>query len=730
MAILTTTGVLSRLNQSGEMSFAKRSAVTSPLVVLKETTRFQARRSWLALCLIILGASHEVHAVEPVTVRDVFELQVAEKPNISPDGKWVVYERHFNDPASDKQYSNLWVMTIDGEQHRALTTGRFVDRDTQWSEDGSFLVFTSDREPPRQIYRYDFADGKLSPLTQLEKAPSGISLSPDGSLVSFVALVPAPPRVIAELPEPPPGAKWAEPPLVIDQLRYRWDGLGYLERGMMQVFVVSSRGGEVRQVSESDHPYGGSLILDSPQMLAGTASPVWSPDGQYLYVATVRREDPEYNVYDTEIFRITLSTGKALQLTDRRGPDAIPVVSPDGKHIAYIGYDDHLKGYQVVQLYVMNSDGTDVRTLTAKLDRDVANVSWSADGQSLYFTLVDQGNTKLARVSLEGEVEFLASNLGSRPTAYPTGSYSVASDGSFIYTDITANRFGQLVRSRPGATTPSTTLLDVNEAVFAGRPESRVEMVQYPSSFDGREIQGWIVYPPDFDKSQKYPLILEIHGGPFANYGARFSLNHHTMAARGYVVLYTNPRGSTSYGADFGNLIHHAYPGNDWADLESGIDVLSERGFIDQRNIFIAGGSGGAILGSWGIGKTDRFRAAAILYPAVNFTSWTLTSDKAFKLSRYFFPSAEWNDPGHYLNRSPLSLAQSMKTPTIILTGEEDYRTPLSESEQLYTALKLNHVEAVLVVYPGENHGIGRRPSNTISTVEHTLGWFDKHRVH
>lgn len=697
-----------------------------------ETSRtIQVPRSlWLVLSAMILGASHEIQAAEPVTVLDLYELQEADKPNISPDGKWVVYERHFNDPSTDKRYSNLWMMTIDGKQHRALTSGRFVDRDTDWSEDGSFLVFTSDREPPRQIFRYDFDDEKLSPLTKLEKAPSGISLSPDGSLVSFVALVPAPPLNIVEPKVPPSGATWAEPPRVFDQLRYRWDGVGYLERGMLQVFVVPSEGGEVRQVSDNDYPNGGSQIQDSPQNLAGAASPVWSPDGQFLYVATVRGEDYEYNVYDTEVYRIAVNSGEVRQLTDRRGPDSIPRVSPDGRHIAYLGYDDHLKGYQVVQLYVMNSDGTDARSLTESLDRDVMNVTWAADGQWLYFMLVDRGNTKLARVSLQGQLEYLESDLGSKPTAYPSGSYSIASDGSYIFTPITANRFGQLALGRPGAARAVNTILDVNKSVFEGRSESRVEDIRYPSSFDGREVQGWVVYPPDFDESRKYPLILEIHGGPFANYGARFSLDHHSMAASGYVVLYTNPRGSTSYGADFGNLIHHAYPGNDWADLESGVSAVTEKGFIDERNIFITGGSGGGILGSWGIGKTDRFRAAAILYPAVNFTSWTLTSDKAFKLSRYFFPSAEWSDPGHYLNRSPLSLARTMKTPTIILTGEEDYRTPLSESQQLYTALKLNHVEAVLVVYPGENHGIGRRPSNSISTVEHTLGWFDKHRVH
>jgi acylaminoacyl-peptidase len=691
---------------------------------------FHARRtSRLLLCLLIFGAGCTAHAAEPVTLVDVFKLQVAESPHISPDGQWVVYERHFNDPISDKQFSNLWVVGIDGKQHRALTNGSFMDRDAQWSADGSFLIFTSDRESPRQIFRYDFADGALSQLTHLEQTPSGISLSPDESLVSFVALVPAPPLMIAEPLQSPVGATWAEPPLVFDQLRYRWDGAGYLKRGMMQVFVVSSQGGEVRQVSDDEYPNGGSLIHDSPQNLAGAAAPVWSPDGQFLYVATVRGKDYEYNVYDTELYRIALSNGEVSQLTDRRGPDAIPQVSPDGQHIAYLGYDDHLMGYQVVQLYVMNNDGSDAHSLTPTLDRDVANVVWSANGQWLYFTHVDRGNTKLARVSLDGKVELLASDLGSKPTAYPTGSFSVASNGTFVYTAITANRFGQLAVSRPGATTAATTILDLNESVFAGRPQSRVEMIQYPSSFDGREIQGWIVYPPDFDESKKYPLILEIHGGPYGNYGEKFSLSHHSMSARGYVVLYTNPRGSTSYGADFGNLIQHAYPGHDLADLESGVDALLARGFIDPRNTFIAGGSGGAILGAWAIGKTDRFRAAAILYPAVNFTSWTLTSDKAFKLSRYFFPTGAWDEPGHYSNRSPLSLAASMKTPTIILVGDEDYRTPMSESEQLYTALKLNHVDAALVVYPGENHGIGRRPSHTISTVDHTLAWFEKHRV-
>lgn len=669
-------------------------------------------------------------AADGVTVRDVFDLKIAESPQISPDGKLVVYEWHYNDSMTDTRHSNLWIASTDGKMHRALTSGPYSDRSARWAPDGSELIFTSDRDKPRQIYRIRVRDNHVVRLTTLDQAPDRINWSPDGSYVSFVALVPGEPLSITERATPPSGATWAAPPRLYDQLRYRWDGMGYLDRGMLQVFVVPSVGGEARQISDTDYPNGGTLLNDSPQQLAGPATPVWSPDGKYVYVSTTRRKDYEYHDYDTEVYRISVLDGSVTQLTDRRGPDSNPLVSPDGKSIAYLGYDDHFKGYQVVQLHLMKSDGTAARSLTSSLDRDVSNIAWSADGKWIYFIYVDQGDTRLARISLDGRLEQLARGVGSRPAAYPSGSFSVADNGVYVYTAVSAQRFGQIAVGGAGRHVNAKTIIDVNEALFADRQQGRVEAIAYKSSFDERVIQGWLVYPPDFDASKKYPLILEVHGGPFANYGARFDLTFQTMAARGYVVLYTNPRGSTSYGEAFGNLIHHAYPSGDFADLESGVDAVIARGFIDRENLFITGGSGGGILTAWTIGKTSRYRAASILYPAVNFASWVLTSDKALKLNNYLFPGPPWKESQHYFARSPLSLAGNVRTPTLIMIGEDDFRTPVSESEQLYTALKLNRVETVLARYPGENHGIGRWPSNAISTTENTLAWFARHVRH
>lgn len=662
-----------------------------------------------------------------VTVHDTFDLATAEDPQLSPDGTLVAFVRHYDDVQTDRHLSNIWLASADGKSVRALTSGSYQDLAPRWSPSGDDLVFTSNRDQPRQIYRYRLADGELTRVTHSERAPHNVSWSPDGKSLAYVALVPSPPPEFSNISKAPTGAQWADPPRVYDQLRYRWDQLGYLEHGMLQVFVISLHGGEARQVSDGEFPNGGLMLSDSPQPLTGPAAPVWSPDGRYLYLSTVRRSDYEYHAFDTEIFRMAVDSGAVRQLTDRRGPDSWPTLSPDGQHIAYIGYDDHLLGYQVTQLYVMNSDGSGSRSLTASLDRDVSDISWAADGKSVYCVVVDEGDSQLVRVRLDGKIEPLARGLGATPTAYPSGGYSLAPDGTFAYTATSPERFGRIRVGKAGSHRPHRVIVDVNAGIFDNRRSGRVEEIRYKSALDQRLIEGWVVYPLDFDPRRKYPLILEIHGGPFMNYGARYDLKMQTFAARGFVVLYVNPRGSTSYGTAFGNLIHHAYPGGDYYDLESGVDALLARGFVDEQKLFVTGGSGGGILSAWVIGKTNRYRAAAILYPAVNHTSWVLTSDKAFKLTKYFFARPPWEDFNSYMSRSPLALAANVSTPTVIMTGEEDYRTPASEAEQLYAALKLRKVEAMLLRYSGESHGLARWPSHRISTVEHTLSWFDMH---
>jgi acylaminoacyl-peptidase len=377
----------------------------------------------------------------------------------------------------------------------------------------------------------------------------------------------------------------------------------------------------------------------------------------------------------------------------------------------------------------MNRDGTQPRVVAPQLDRDVEQPVWSADGKGIFVATADQGNGKVGYVSLDGKVDYVASDLGGgdlgRP--YSGGSFTVAGDGRIAYMHTRPEQPPDVAVARRGGT-PASRLTRLNDDLFERKTLASVEEVRFKSSHDGRSIQGWIARPPGFDRAKKYPLILEIHGGPFADYGDRFAAEIQLYAAAGYVVLYINPRGSTSYGEEFGNLIHHAYPGFDYDDLISGVDAVIAQGYVDPGNLFVTGGSGGGVLTAWIVGKTDRFRAAVSAKPVINWHSFVLTADAAPFFYRYWFPAPPWEKPEEYLRRSPLSLVGNVKTPTMLLTGEQDYRTPMSESEQFYQALKLRRVDTALVRVPDAPHELIVRPSQLIAKVTHILAWFEKYR--
>ena len=657
-------------------------------------------------------------ATPPLAPLDVFDFEYVRDPQISPDGSWIVYVRQRSDIMSDRNYTNLWLLSVDGSEHRPLTTGNFGDAEPRWSPDGSRLAFISDREGGTQIWVRFMDSGQMTRVTNLQHSPAGLSWSPDGSQLAFTSLVPRPATQVADLPSPPEGASWAEPATTIDDLIYRFNGPGYLTPGFVHLFVVPAEGGTPRQISSGDFQHGG-VFRASPA--------VWTPDGDYLIMSANRRPDWQDEQLDTEVWEFRVEDGAVRALTDRRGPDTSPAVSPDGRRIAYLGFDDRYQGYQVTRLYVMDRDGGSSSLVSGDLDRSVSNPRWADDGSGVYVQYDDQGNTKIGFFSLDGELDVAAKDLGGTGSAYSGGSYSVGTGGILAFTysrpDVPSD-IAVMNRSQDEA----RILTSVNADILAARTLGQVEEIWYPSSHDGRQIQGWIVTPPDFDPSRRYPMILEIHGGPFANYGDRFDFEKQMMAGRGYVVLYTNPRGSTSYGGEFGNLIHHAYPGDDFYDLDSGVDAVIERGFVDPSQVFVTGGSGGGVLTSWMIGRTDRFRAAVTVYPVINWYSFVLTADIGARVSKYWFPGAPWDNVEHYESRSLLSVVKNVKTPTMVLTGEEDYRTPMSESEQYYQALKMLGVDATLVRVPGEPHGIRRRPSHWMAKIENILGWFARSR--
>ena len=675
----------------------------------------------VGLLLFLVGMASDGWAeASGLRPQDVFDLEYVTDPQISPDGRKIVYVRHFSDIMKDRKYSNLWIVNFSGTHHRPLTSGKQIDDSPRWSPDGTRIAYISDRDEKPQIYLHWMDTGLTSKLTTLEFPPGSLSWSPDGGQIAFISLVKYEPTSIATLPAAPEGAEWAAPAKVIDRLVYRFDGAGYLPHAFSHLFVVLAEGGTARQISQGNYHHTG---------LFGSHTPVWTPDGKHLLIAANRRDDFEFEPLDTEIYQFSLADSSVRALTDRRGPDLSPTISPDGKKIAYTGFDDRYQGYQVTHLYVMNRDGSDSRPLSEALGRSVFNPAWSPDGSSIAFTYSDHGNTKLGSVSLEGKLTELTGNLGSGSSAYDDyATFTIAAGGNVAFTYTRPDVPGDVATTTlKGGTVRVVTA--VNEDLLSQRQLGSVEEIWYESSYDKRKIHGWIIKPPGFKPSKKYPLILEIHGGPFADYGDRFDVEKQIYAAMGYVVLYTNPRGSTSYGEEFGNLIHHAYPGNDFHDLNSGVDAVIAKGFVDPDNLFVTGGSGGGVLTCWMIGHTTRFRAAATVYPVIDWTSWILTSDLPSFGSKYWFPGHPWDHPQHYESRSLLSVMNKVRTPTVVITGEEDYRTPMSESEQYYAALKLMKVDAALVRVPGESHGIRTRPSHHLAKMLNVAGWFERYRT-
>ena len=666
----------------------------------------------IALALVFLAPA--LAAGKPsLAPEDVFSLAHAGEPQVSPDGSFVVYTHNFMDIMEDRRRSNLWRIDADGQNARPLTTGAVNDRGARIAPDNERVAYLSSDGRGVQIFVRWMSSGETLQVTRLDRAPRNLAWSPDGQWLAFALLVPAKPPTMGTLPAKPEGANWATPPEVVQRAVFRADGAGRLPHGYTHLFVVSAGGGAPRQLTSGDYNHGGSIA--------------WSPDSESLYFSGNRNEDAELNPSNSEIYRVGLDGGEVEAVTGRDGPDNSVAVSPDGKMLAWTGYDDRVRSYQVTHLYVMNSDGSERRQLLPDLDRDVSRPSWSADGKGLYFAYEDQGLTRLAHVDLSGRLTDVTGELGGLALTRPyTGAqFSVGGKDTYAITRGDALSPADIAVGRGTGAPRRLTRLNANLLDY--RELGQVEEFRYPSGFDGKDIQAWVVWPPGFDPSKKYPLLLEIHGGPHAAYGPHFSVEVQLFAAAGYVVVYANPRGSSSYGDAFGSYIHHNYPSEDYDDLMSAVDTIVERGSIDTDRLYVTGGSGGGVLTAWIVGKTDRFAAAVVAKPVINWISFALSADYAPLFSKYWFPALPWDDPMGYWERSPLSLAGEVSTPTMLLTGEEDWRTPMWESEQYYQALKLRGVETALVRLPGASHSIAARPSQLLAKVSAILEWFKRH---
>jgi len=643
------------------------------------------------------------------TARDVFNLEFAADPQISPNGERIVYVRRSFDIMKDRGRGELWIVDYDGSNHRPLVTGPASS--PRWAPDGKSLVYIAPSEGKSQIHRLWLDTLQSAPLTRLERAPTAIVWSPNGQWIAFSMFVPEKPAPYAKLPEKPKGAEWAAPARMIRQVRYRADGQGYREEGFNQLFLVPAEGGSPRRLTPGSYPIFGA--------------PAWAADSKTILFSANRSDDWDYE-RESDLYELDIEGREPRKLTERAGADLAPAVSPDGTRVAYLGWDDSDDMYHQTGVYVMNRDGSDARPLTPGLDRPVSAVKWSSDGASLFVQFADEGRIRIARVGLDGDRSPVSVHASGRSPGRPYvgGQFTVSNNDRVAFVSGDPHHPSELAVTQPQA---PRTLTALNDDLLGHKSLGRVEELWFESSHDGRRVQGWVMTPPDFSPSKKYPLLLEIHGGPWSDYGPSFSAEMQLYAAAGYVVLYTNPRGSTSYGREFAGLIERRYPGHDYDDLMSGVDAVVEKGYIDEDQLYITGGSGGGVLSSWAIGKTNRFRAAAVIKPVINWYSFALTTD-GIRWANYNFPGPPWEHAEHYLAVSPISLVGNVTTPTMVMVGEQDHRTPPSESEQYYQALKIRKIDAALVRIPDASHGIASRPSRLISKVAHILKWFEEHR--
>ncbi len=677
--------------------------------------------------LILLGASSALfltatifgaitlHAQQsPLVNEDIFEIEYASDVQISPDATMVAYVRYSMSIMRDRREGRLWLVGTDGSSHRKLTSEDRSESSPRWSPDGTRIAFVSGSTEGSEIYVYWVETGQIARLTQLERSPGGIAWSPDGRQIAFTMLVPEARPVFATMPAKPAGAEWADPPIVETRVRHEADGSGVIEPGFRHIFVIPADGGSARQITAGDFQHG---------------APVWGADGRSILFNANRRPGWEWELDQSDIYQISLNDGVTVPLTSRNGPDGGQVVSPDGSSVAFTSFEDRVRTYQTQDLHLMRADGSGKSILLEELDRSVTGLAWAADGSGVYFSYEDEGITKVGFTTTAGGWRVVAEHLGGTSVgrAYGGGNYSVARDGTVAFTYTRSDDPSEVALVTPDGRQRMVT--NLNGDLKSRTQLATAEMFWTESSHDGRPIQSWILHPPDFDPDSRYPLLLEIHGGPVSNYGDRFAGEFQLYTSAGFVVVYSNPRGSTGYGEEFGDLLYHDYPGNDYDDLISAVDAVIKRGYIDEDQLYVTGGSAGGIMTAWIVGHTNRFRAAVVTKPVVNWISKTLVADNYNGYMHRRYPGTPWENPEAYWDFSPLSVVGDIETPTMVMVGTADLRTPLSEAKQLYHALTLRRVDTALVQIPGAYHNISNRPSQLIAKVINTVAWFDRYKV-
>jgi dipeptidyl aminopeptidase/acylaminoacyl peptidase len=663
----------------------------------------------------------------PLTEQDLLKFVWVADPQISPDGRQVAFVRVVVNEKTDDYDTSLWLVPADGSAAPRPISAGTRDATPRWAPDGRRLAFVrGGAGQPPQIFVLPLSGGEATAVTDLPRGAGGPMWSPDGRRIAFGSSTR--PDDFDKKPADTPKSDVR----VITEAHYRSNGGGWDEQDRpahLWVTDVTSASGIAKAKALTTGKYSES----------GQA---WANDGTRLYFTSTRVDEPEYVLSKSELYSVPASGGEMTKVASINGTIGSVKPSPDGRLLAFVGTANGTpqRSYDQADLFVASADGSGApRNLTAQYDFDInggiggdqaaprggrsAGPIWSADGKSIVVVSGERGDANLARVDASsGAVTPLS------PGQQAVQSYSTAADGhTFALVISTATAIGDVFTLDAASAGAPRQITHVNDALFAGLDVPQPEAVSW-TSFDGKRIEGWLLHPPGFDRTKKYPFILQIHGGPHSAYGNTFTHEFDVMAGRGYVVLYANPRGSSNYGQDFGNVIQYHYPGDDYKDLMAGVDEVLKRGYVDAAKLGVTGGSGGGLLTDWTITQTTRFAAAVSQRDIADWYGFWFTADFS-QFTPSWFRKAPWEDPQDYAARSPITHVGSVKTPLMLILGDEDLRTPPADGgEMMFRALKYLKVPTVMVRFPGETHELSRsgKPRHRIERVQHIVGWFDK----
>ena len=646
----------------------------------------------------------------------LYELTFVGDPQLSPKGDFVVYVKKVI--TEEKEYaSNLVLVNRNtGIEHDwTAASGENKDHSPRWSPDGKMIAFVSDRSGEKQIWLISTDGGEARQLTELKKGASAPVWKPDGSAL----------LVLSKDGEASEEESAGKKPLVVTDLRYKADGQGFLDDAHMQVVQVDV-------TSESGNA---KWLTDAP---FDHSSPAWSPDGrQVTYVRSRYEEQGSYMRTDLYLQKIE-ENGKPERLNEDGGSFMAPNWSPDGKSVSFIGHDFVHEGATLNKVWTVDLATKTFRCLTENVDLECTDVlisdlhwgtasagaQWNSDSSGLYFLASEKGNTGVYYTGLDGDVRQISG--GDRH--HYSFHYHAKVDEAVV------------------AISDSVSIGDIYTVTFKEDEVQEVRVsesnrdfdqkyeISYPEEFtysgkDGLNVQGWLMKPAGYEEGKQYPMILEIHGGPHMMYGHSFMHEFQLLAAKGYAVLFTNPRGSHGYGQEFVNGCRGDYGGGDYDDLMAGVDAaIANFPFINEEKLFVTGGSYGGFMTNWIVGKTDRFKAAVTQRSISNWQSFFGVSDIGYFFTKWEVGSDLDENPDKLWQHSPLKYVDQIQTPLLILHSEMDYRCPIEQSEQLYIALKHRGKKTTFVRFPDSDHNLSRsgHPELRVERLKHLAGWFEE----